>query len=319
MFVLRVLGGLVDGRGRADACHDVFPLRIDKPLAVKPAVAGGRVAGEGHAGGRGIAKVSEHHGLHVYGSAPIVGNAFNLPVGNGAFAVPGLEHGFDAAPELFLRVIGERLADDLFDDGFKLFAELLEVFRVEGGVFFDAFGLLHGFHGMFELQTDALAVFGLDTGGFFHHHIGIHHDQPAVRVIREAFIAALGDEAGKGLSGKAYVEHRIHHTGHGHPGAGTHRHQQGILRIAILLAHDLFRLGHGGFHFGLERLGQLAVVLIVFRAHLGGHGEAGRHGNAEAGHLGQVGALAAEQVLHVGLTVGLAATKEVDIFLGHGA
>ena len=41
--------------------------------------------------------------------------------------------------------------------------------------------------------------------------------------------------------------------------------------------------------------------------------EAGRHGQADVGHLGEVGALAAEQVLHLGVAVRLAAAEEIDV------
>src|SRR5947207_2694155 len=49
-------------------------------------------------------------------------------------------------------------------------------------------------------------------------------------------------------------------------------------------------------------------------ADLGGDREARRHRQAEARHLGEVGALAAEQVLHVGPALGRAAAKAVDPF-----
>ena len=45
-------------------------------------------------------------------------------------------------------------------------------------------------------------------------------------------------------------------------------------------------------------------LLEVGAAGLGGDGEAGRHRQPEVGHLGEVGALAAEQVLHVLVALG---------------
>jgi hypothetical protein len=59
--------------------------------------------------------------------------------------------------------------------------------------------------------------------------------------------------------------------------------------------------------------GRQVAVAQVGHARLGGDDEPGRHGQAQVGHLGEVGALAAEQVLHV-----LAALGEVVHELGHG-
>ena len=62
-----------------------------------------------------------------------------------------------------------------------------------------------------------------------------------------------------------------------------------------------------------DRLGQLAAVLVVGGADLGGDREARGDRDADDAHLGQVGPLAAEQVLHVGLAVGLAAAERINI------
>ena len=63
-------GGLGDVLRRADAGDDVLALRIDQELAVERLLAGRGIAGEGDAGGRGLAHIAEHHGLHVDGGAP---------------------------------------------------------------------------------------------------------------------------------------------------------------------------------------------------------------------------------------------------------
>ncbi len=55
-----------------------------------------------------------------------------------------------------------------------------------------------------------------------------------------------------------------------------------------------------GLDLRLDRLGQLLAVLVVGGADLGGDGEARGDRDADRAHLGQVGPLAAEQVLHVG-------------------
>src|SRR5262249_29480282 len=64
---------------------------------------------------------------------------------------------------------------------------------------------------------------------------------------------------------------------------------------------------------GLQLGRILAVVGVVPVANFGGEREAGRDGQADVGHLGEVGALAAEEVLQGGVTFGLAAAEEVDV------
>src|SRR6185503_9925925 len=75
-------------------------------------------------------------------------------------------------------------------------------------------------------------------------------------------------------------------------------------------------LGEAGF----DLLGQiLRVALIVgieIGADFGGDGEARRHRQAEACHLGEVRALAAEEIAHVGAAFRGAAAETVDPF-GH--
>ena len=76
----RLVGAGVDARRlgdvlrRADAGDDVLALRIDQELAVERLLAGRGIAGEGDAGGRGLAHIAEHHGLDVDGRAPAFGN-----------------------------------------------------------------------------------------------------------------------------------------------------------------------------------------------------------------------------------------------------
>ena len=65
----------------------------------------------------------------------------------------------------------------------------------------------------------------------------------------------------------------------------------------------------------LQIVGQLAAVGVVVRADLGGDREARRHGQAEVRHLGEVGALAAQQILHLGVAVGRAAAEQIDALL----
>ena len=92
----------------------------------------------------------------------------------------------------------------------------------------------------------------------------------------------------------------------------------GFLRVAELRSHDLFGLAKGRLDLGLElrRVGLAVGVVVV--ADFGGDGEAGGDGQADEAHLGEVGTLAAEEVLHLAVAVGLAAAEEVDVLGGHG-
>ena len=92
---------------RADAGHHVLALRVDEELAVELVLAGRGIAGEGDAGGGGLAHVAEHHGLHVDRRAPARRDGVQLAVLDGAGVHPGAEHGADGAPELLLRLLRE--------------------------------------------------------------------------------------------------------------------------------------------------------------------------------------------------------------------
>ena len=102
---------------RADAGDDVLALRVDQELAVEQLLAGRGIAGEGDAGGRGLAHIAEHHGLDVDRRAPAFGNVVQPPVGDGAVVHPARKHGADRAPELLVRILRKRLAEFFLDLG----------------------------------------------------------------------------------------------------------------------------------------------------------------------------------------------------------
>ena len=65
-----------------------------------------------------------------------------------------------------------------------------------------------------------------------------------------------------------------------------------------------------------EAVGQLLAGGEVVVARLGRDREAGRGGQARLGHLGEAGALAAEEVLHPAVALGRAVAPRVDVALG---
>ncbi len=79
-------------------------------------------------------------------------------------------------------------------------------------------------------------------------------------------------------------------------------------------ADALLRRLERGFDLGLQ-IGRIGLAVgVEVGADLGGDGEAGRHRQAEIAHLGQVGALAAEEVLHLGPAFGPAVAEAVNPF-----
>ena len=96
-----------EGLGVADAGHHVLALGVDQEVAVLALGAGGRVAGEAHAGAGTVVAVAEDHGLDVHGRAEIVGDAFVVAVGDGPGTVPGGEDRFDGPAELGVGILGE--------------------------------------------------------------------------------------------------------------------------------------------------------------------------------------------------------------------
>ena len=67
-----------------------------------------------------------------------------------------------------------------------------------------------------------------------------------------------------------------------------------------------------------QAVGIAFAVFVIMRADFRRDRETGRDWQAEIGHFGQIGALAAEQVAHVGCTFGLAVAEGIDPFRHHG-
>jgi len=315
MLVLFVAGVGIERIRGAGAGDDVFALGVDQPFAVEFIFAGGGVAGEGHAGGGGFTHVAEHHALDVDGGAPFVRNPFDAAVGDRFLSVPALEHGVDAALKLLHRVVGEVGAEGFADLLFERLAEHFEVGDGEVGVVGVALLLLEFLEHFVELAADRLAFGGLDPLGLLHHHVGVHHDQPAIGVVDEAFVAGLGDQAGDGRRGEAHIEHGFHHARHRAAGAGAAGDEERVDRVAEFHAHHFFDLAQRGLDLGVHALGQLASHLEIIDAAFGGDGESGGHRQSERSHFREVGAFAAQKILHRTGAFGITAAEGVHILL----
>ncbi len=222
-------------------------------------------------------------------------------VGGGALVHPRAEHGAYCSPELFERILRERLAL-LFREPFLIAADqLLPILGGEIGVERIAVAVL-------VVVKDFLEVMMVDA----EHDIGIHRDEAAVAVIGEAAVAGFLRQRLDRLVVEAEIEDRVHHARHGGARPRTHRDEQRIGPVAEGLAGEAADFGERGRHLRFER-GRIGFVVgVIVGADLGGDGEAGRHRQPEAGHLGEARALAAQQIAHVCLARGLAAAEGID-------
>src|SRR5690606_34206717 len=80
--------------------------------------------------------------------------------------------------------------------------------------------------------------------------------------------------------------------------------------------HGLLEVTDAGLHLLLQPLRPVPAVRAHVVAGLGGDREAGRDGEPDPAHLGEVGAFAAEERLHRAVAFGGAVAEAVDV-LGH--
>ena len=238
-----------------------------------------------------------------------VGNVVLPAIDDRAVVHPRAEHGADGAEQLIPGRVGELLADALLDQRLEADDQLLQI--VDGQL------------RVLDVLVIALVLQAVDhrlerlvilVRPLLHaeHDVAVHLHEAAVAVPREARVAGLGRQRLDGLIVEAEVEDRVHHARHRVARAGAHRDEQRVLQVAELLAGLLLERGDAGFHLAAERRRIGALVGVVVGADLGGDGEARGHRQADAAHLGEVRALAAEQRLHRPVAVGLAA-EGVDV------
>ena len=253
---------------------------------------------------RVVALVAEHHGLDVDGRAERVVDLVLAAVVDRPLVVPGAEHGLDAARELLGGVLGELPAGVGADDVLELGDQPAQVALVQLDVVADTLGLL----GVLQRLLEPVALHA-------HDRLAVHLDQPPVGVPREPLRAGLLGQTLDALVVEAQVEHRVHHPRHRERGAGADRDQQRVGRVAQAPAHPLLELLQVAGDLLQHAGGELAPGRPVGVAGLTGHGEPQRDRQPHVGHLGEVGPLPAEQVLHV----PVALFEVVHVLVGHGA
>ncbi len=303
MVVHLLAHGFCQALWRADARHHVLALGVDQELAVIALLAGGRVAGERDARGRGVAHIAEHHRLNVHRRAPAGGDVVHAAIGDGPVIHPGAEHRPDRAPELVAGIGGEREIKRALNGLLVLRDHLFPLFSGDFGVQIVVALFLEGLKDLLER-------------GVRHaqHHVRIHGDETAIAVEREAAVARKLGEAFGGLVIEAQVQHRIHHARHGGAGAGTNGDQERVGGIAERLADRRLELFQRGLDlvFQIGRIG--VVVFVIGGADVGGDGEARRNRQAQLGHFREIGTLATEKLAHVGLAFRVPSTEGVNPF-----
>ena len=293
--------GAGQGLGGADSRHHVLALGVDQELPVKPVLPRGRVAGEGHPRRRGVAHVAEHHGLDVDGRAPALRDVVHAPVELGALVHPAGEDGADRAPELGLGILGEGLAQLFLNGGLVVGDDLFPVRGGQGGVDGDVEPVL-------VVVEDLLEQVMVQA----QHHVRVHLDEAPVGIEGEATVAGEGGEALGRRIVEAQVQDGVHHAGHGGPATRADRDQEGRRRIPEPLAGQGLDARQGRLDLGFKVLRVGPVVCVEVVAGLGRDGEAGGDRQTEGRHLRQVGALAAQEVAHGGVPLGLPAPEGVD-------
>ena len=275
------------GLGVPDAGHHVLALGVEQEIAVLARRSGRRVTGEAHPGPRVVVPVPEHHGLHVDGRPEVVWDALPLPVGDGPGTVPGGEHRFDGTAQLLIGVLGKRLPGGTLDDLLVGVDQVAEELDRDAGVRGGPGQLL----GRIEEPVELVSRNVQDDAA-------VHGHEPPVGVVGEPLVVGLLGQTLDRLVVEAEVENGVHHPRHRELGSRPHRHQKGVARVADPLAHRLLEPGPGPGHLTGERIGPTGLHVASTRG--GADGEARWHGQAEhRRHLGQVGSLAAQEVLHL--------------------
>ena len=288
--------------GSTYACDDVLALCVGEELTEEALGAGCGVAGERNAGAAVIAHVAERHGLDVNGSTPRIGDIVVAAIDVCAGVVPRTENSLDSAHELLLGIAREIFAYLCLVLSLELSSELLEVVGGELDVLGNALLRLHSVDELLEILL-----------ADFHNDVGIHLNKSSVAVPSPTGIAGLLCDSLNNLLVKTEVKNSVHHAGHGSAGAGTHGNEKRILLIAELLAGDAFHLDDVLVDFCHDLGIDLAAVLIVLGAGLGGDCEALRNRKTDVCHFSKVCALTAEKLSHLSVALG----EQINVLVSH--
>ena len=220
---------------------------------------------------------------------------------------PRAEHGVAGHLELFARVLRKVAAGFVLDELLVALDDFSQRRLVEASIQLRAARLLHRLELVLERALRDL-----------EDDVAEHLDEAAIAVEREAAVVRPPLQRLDRHVVQTEIQNRVHHAGHRELRAGADRHEQRVLGGTERRAGRLLELLQVLRDLAVDRRGDLLLFLVVDVADLGGDRKTGRHGQARIGHLGEAGAFAAEEVLHVPVAVGLAVAEEVDGLSGFG-
>ena len=222
-------------------------------------------------------------------------------IGDRALVHPRLEDRADRAPELVLRVLRKGRAALALDDDLVVADQLRPVVAGEVGVEVVAALVL-------EVLEPLLEAVVVDA----EHDVGIHLDEAAVGIVGEALVGA----APRAPRPSASLRPRLRMVSiipgiEARAPERTERRSGRSSPPSVLPV--ICSMPARAASTSASKVGRVApAVGVVVRADLGGDGEARRHRQAEIGHLGEVCALAAEEIAHLRLALGFAVAEAVD-------
>ena len=233
-----------------------------------------------------------------------MGDLLVVAVVAGPLAEPRREDGPDREVELVVRVAREVAPGVGLDDRLVRVGDLAQGGRVEVGVLLRTVSGLRRVEGVVEpLAVDA------------HHDPAEHLDEPPVGVPAEPLVAGQRDEPGQRRLVEPEVEDGVHHPGHRELRPGADAHEERVRRVAEALAGLALDRADRLEHVVPEAVGEPLAGREVVVAGLGRDREPGRHGQPRDRHLGQAGALPAEQVAHRGVALRATGAPGVDVAL----
>ena len=291
--------------GSTNTRNNVFTLGIHKEFAHQFVFACCGITGKCNACAGIVIQVAEYHGHNIDCCAPAVRNIIISAIYICAGVVPGTEHSFYSAHQLFFGISGEIFPDLGFVFSFELTCQFFQIFSRQFDIVGDAFLCLH-------LVDQLFKVFFSDL----HNHVGIHLDKTAVAVVYKTGkfgIAVSGNHGFHNFIIQSEIENCVHHTRHGCPCTGADGNQQRIFQIAKLLTVDFLHFGNIFHDLCLDFVVNLTTVFIVLGTGFRRNGKSLRNRQADFGHLGKISAFAAKQFTHG----SIAFSEEVQILFGH--
>ena len=291
-------GHFVNILRRAHTGEEILALRVDQVFAPRLRRSGQAIPRKSHADARLVADVADYHRADIHGCSKQAGDPVAAPVLFGRGRSPRLKGRMNGQPQLLKRVLRKGFPDLLKIDFFKVLGEFLELAGRKVGILFRVVLALDLLHRRIEVAMR-------QAGRRSHDHLAEHGDKAPIAIPSRPVVPGLPDKAGQRLVGKTQIQHGIHESGNRHGGPGSHGDQQRILRIPEFFLHALFEFFQLGFDLFRQTRRILASMLVEISAGFGGYGKPGRHRQAHAGHLGQVGAAHAEYGLHRRVALGV--------------